>query len=204
LNAAGASSCRLCGRPLEGDHHPANREMPACISCGAHVHEGTDRCTACGRPLREVIKSNLPEGLPEEACVHWSERAASAGRTAKVSVAGILILMAGFLGIAQALLSHSPEISEGFMRTLEEAVPGMESVDNLLADYVVLQALVFVFGAVAIFGSMFVMTRSRFDMAVIGAVFGIIAVGYIFGALLSLVGLLFVITARKEFLSECG
>ncbi len=154
--------------------------------------------------MREVVRSNIPEDLSAEECVHWSDKPASAGRTAKISVAGILVLMAGFLGISQALISLAPEISEEFIRTLEEVVPGMETVDDLMADYVLLQAAFFVFGVVAIFGSMFALMGSRFDMAVIGAVFGILAVGFMLGAIFSLFGLIMVLTSRKEFLSECG
>lgn len=179
-------------------------DLSVCISCGAKAHKGAEVCSACGRPMREVIRDNIPEDLPPEECVHWSDKPASAGRTAKISVAGILVLMAGFLGISQALISLAPEISEGFIRTLEEVVPGMETVDNLMADYLLLQAAFFVFGVVAVFGSMYALMGSRFDMAVIGAVFGIPAFGFMIGALFSVFGLIMIVTSRKEFLSECG
>jgi hypothetical protein len=38
----------------------------------------------------------------------------------------------------------------------------------------------------------------------VGAVFGILAIGFLMGALLSIFGLLLIATSRKEFLPECG
>lgn len=154
--------------------------------------------------MRDVIRANLAQDLPAEACVHWSEKPASAGRTAKVSVAGILVLLAGFMGVAQALILVMPGVSEGFISAIEETVPGMEAVDNLMTDYVLVQAAFFAFGVVAIFGSMFALNASRFDMSIVGAVFGIMALGFVLGAVLSLVALLMILTSKKEFLSECG
>jgi len=203
FNRLGVEKCRLCGRPLEPEGQTADG-IPVCISCGAHQHEGAETCTACGKPMRDVVRSNLPQDLPAEECVHWSDKPASAGRTAKVSVAGILVLLAGFLGIAQAVILVTPEMSEEIVSGLEEAIPGLEAVDNLMTDYVLLQAAFFVFGVVAVFGSMFALMGSRFDMSIVGAVFGILAVGFVFGAVLSLAGLLMIATSRKEFLSECG
>lgn len=203
FNAAGAENCRLCGKTLN-QQDLASGDRPICISCGAHVHTGAETCTACGKPMRDVVRSNLPGDLSVEACVHWSEKPASASRTAKVSVAGILVLLAGFLGVAQAIISITPEVSEGFIRTLEETVPGVESIDNLMANYVIVQLAFFVFGVVAIFGSMFALMGSRFDLSLLGAVFGVVAFGFLLGSFLSLVALVLIATSRKEFLSECG
>lgn len=201
-NPTGAEICRMCGRPLT--EVPAEPGSRTCISCGLVHTKKEETCNHCGMPVRDVVRSNLPENLPVQECVHWSEAPASAGRSAKVSVAGILILLAGFLGIAQAVLALTPDIGEGFMRTYEDLVPIAEPVDNMLEDFVVLQGAVLIFGAVAIFGSMFALNQSRFDMAIVGAVFGILAVGFLMGALLSIFGLILIATSRKEFLPECG
>ncbi len=151
-----------------------------------------------------MIKKNLAEDLPAEECVHWSEGPSSAGRAAKVMVAGILILMAGVLGIAQSVLSLSPDLGEGFLDAYEDLVPGASSTGDVLDEYVLLQIAVFVFGVVAIFGSMFALNQSRFDMAAVGAVSGILAIGLLFGAFLSFVALIVLLTSRKHFSPECG
>ena len=201
-NPAGAKICRLCGKPL--DEVRSDTDSRACISCGLVHTKKEETCSHCGMPVRELVSRNLPGDLPVQECVHWSEKPASAGRSAKVSVAGILILIAGFLGIAQAVFAFTPEIGEGFIRTYEDLVPWAETVDTALEDFVVLQGAALIFGAVAIFGSMFALNRSRFDMAVVGAVFGILAIGFFMGALFSVFGLLLIATSRKEFLPECG
>ena len=201
-NPSNATACRICGRPLTAAH--ADTDSRACISCGQVHTKKEETCSHCGMPLREVAVQNLPGDLPTQECVHWSEAPASAGRSAKVSVAGVLVLIAGFLGIAQAVFAFTPDIGEGFMRTYEDLIPMAEPVDSLLEDFVVLQGAILVFGVVAIFGSMFALNRSRFDMALVGAVFGILAVGFFMGALFSILGLLLIATSRKEFLPECA
>lgn len=167
------------------------------------MESASETCNSCGMPVKDLIRSNLPENLHPEECVHWSEKPASAGRSAKVSVAGILILLAGFMGVFQAFFALTPEIGEGFLQTYESAIPWAESTDEVVAEYVLLQIAVFVFGAVAIFGSMFALNGSRFDYAMVGAVSGILAIGLLLGAFLSLVALILVATSRKTFLSEC-
>jgi len=202
-NLATATTCRVCGRSL-AEHGSTDEGARACISCGQVHTRKEETCNHCGMPVREVVSRNLPGDLPVQECVHWSEAPASAGRSAKVSVAGILVLLAGFLGIAQAVFALTPDIGEGFMRTYEDLVPWAQPVDSLLEDFIVMQGAALVFGVVAIFGSMFALNQSRFDMAVVGAVFGILAIGFLMGALLSIFGLLLIATSRKEFLPECG
>ena len=154
--------------------------------------------------MRHLVESNMPGEVDAQECVHWSDKPSTPGRAARVMMAGILILIAGVLGVAQAALALSPEIGEGFKDAYESLVPGASATDDILDDYVLLQIAVFVFGVLAIFGSTFALTQSRFDASLIGGVFGILAIGFLFGAFLSLVGVILVATSRKQFLSECA
>ena len=154
--------------------------------------------------MRDLVESNIPGEMNAQECVHWSDKPSSSGRAARVMMAGILILIAGVLGVAQAALALSPGLAEGFMDAYEDLVPGASATDEVLDDYVLLQIAVFVFGVLAIFGSMFALMQSRFDMSLIGGVFGILAIGFLFGAFLSLVGVILVATSRRQFLSECA
>ena len=190
-NAPGAKNCRICGEHLEHTYKIVDG-VYVCTSCGARNPEGTELCNSCKTPLRNIVRSNLPQDVSEQECVHWSDKPSSSGRAAKVMMAGVLILMAGVLGIAQSVLALSPDLGEGFMEAYEDIVPGASATGDVLDEYDLLQIGVFVFGAIAIFGSMFALTQSRFDMSLVGGVFGILAVGFLFGAFLSLVGLLLV------------
>ncbi|HUV60756.1 MAG TPA: zinc ribbon domain-containing protein [Thermoplasmata archaeon] len=202
-NSVDATSCRMCGKHLKHTYRVVDG-VPVCTSCGASNPEGADLCNSCHTPLRELIENNLPANLPAEECVHWSEGPSSPGRAAMVMVAGILILMAGVLGVAQSVLSLSPDLGEGFLDAYEDIVPGASTTGDLLNQYALLQVGVFVFGVIAIFGSMFALNRSRFDMSVVGAVSGILAIGLLFGAFLSLVALIVLLTSRKNFDPECA
>jgi ribosomal protein L40E len=203
VNPSDATNCRICGKHLRHTYRVVDG-VPVCTTCGAGNPEGADLCNSCHTPLRELIEDNLPADLPAEECVHWSEGPSSPGRTAMVLVAGILILMAGVLGIAQSVLSLSPALGGGFLDAYENAVPGASTTGDLLDQYMLLQVCVFVFGVIAIFGSMFALNQSRFDMSIVGAVSGILAIGLLFGAFLSLVALIVLLTSRRHFDPKCA
>ncbi len=201
-NPLGATVCRMCGGPL-GHEHVRAPGSAVCSKCGQAVDEGAALCNACTRPAREVLMSNLPEEAAPLECVHWSEKPAAAGRSARVAVAGILILMAGALGIGQAVLALDPGLSGSIVDIIESSVPWAEAVDDMVATYLALQAWMLVAGLVAIFGGVFALTGTRFEFAVLGGVLGTLAIGFLMGMFLGLVGLLLLLVSRKEFLPEC-
>jgi ribosomal protein L40E len=202
-NRSDATNCRICGAHLKHTYEEV-RGVMVCRTCGAKNPDGAELCNACKTPFRELVESNLPSDIPAEACVHWSEEPSAAGRTARVLMAGILILMAGVLGIVQSVLALSPGLGEGFLNAYEDLVPGASATGEVLDQYTLLQVAVFVFGVLAIFGSMFALGESRFDMSVVGGVAGVLAIGLILGAFLSIVALLLLVTSRKSFDPECG
>lgn len=202
VNGKGAETCRLCGEPLT-HHHVAQPGSRLCAQCGKPVDGSGGICNACTRPARDVIMSNLPKEVSATECVHWSERPAAAGRSARVMMAGILILVAGSLGVGQAAVSLDPDLTESMMDAVEAAVPWAESVDEMLTEYAVLQVFVLVSSVIALAGGVFALTRTRFEFALIGGVFGMAAIGFLMGAFLALVGVLLLATSRKDFLPEC-
>jgi hypothetical protein len=167
------------------------------------LDDGAEICNACTRPARDVIISNLPKDVSPIECVHWSEKPATAGRSARVVMAGILIMMAGALGIGQSVVTLSPDLSSSLMDTIEGVVPWSGTVGDAVAEYVMLQAWVFIAGLLAIAGGVFALTETRFELAVMGGIFGILAVGFLMGSFLGLVGVLLLAVSRKDFLPEC-
>lgn len=201
-NPGDAGKCRACGKMIPHEHVPSPGSR-VCAHCGQPLAEGAELCNACTRPVREVVMSNLPKNVGETECVHWSEKPAASGRSARVAMAGILVLMAGALGIGQAVVALDPELSESFVSAIEGMLPMSETVDDWVAEYVVLQAWTFLAGLVAIAGGVFALTGTRYELAVIGAVFSVLSIGFFLGAFLGLVGLLLIAFSRKEFLPEC-
>ena len=139
-----------------------------------------------------------------EACVHWSEAAKEPIRTTGIAVAGILILLAGFLGIIHSTLSLAPELGQDFIDAYESWIPQGEFMDSLMSDYDFYAGVVFVFSVLAVAFSMFALRITNFTGAVLGSIFGILAIGFMLGAFLSLIGLFFLLAYRKEFLLACG
>ncbi|MEM0343212.1 MAG: hypothetical protein QXJ32_04935 [Thermoplasmata archaeon] len=139
-----------------------------------------------------------------EACVHWSEASKQAIRTAGIKVAGVLILVAGFMGVTHSTLSLSPEFGGDFLDAYEAWIPPGAFLDSLMADHSLYAGLVFVFGVGAVACSMFALRITSFRGAVLGGVLGILAVGFLLGAAFSLLALILLVVYKKEFLLACG
>lgn len=66
-----------------------------------------------------------------------------------------------------------------------------------------LQAWTVTASLLAIAGGVFALTRTRYELALMGGVSSIAAIGFFIGAFLALVAVLLLATSRKEFLPEC-
>jgi hypothetical protein len=202
LNPLGADKCRICGNSLSHEH-VRTPGSSVCANCGQPLEPGAELCNSCKMPARNVIMSNLPEQVGDTECVHWSEKPAAAGRSARVAMAGIMILIAGALGIGQAVVALDPDLSESFASAIEGVLPWSGDAGQWVAEYVILQVWTLIAGLLAIAGGVFALTETRFEFAVMGGIFGVLAIGFLIGAFLGLVGLLLIAFSRKEFLPEC-
>lgn len=122
---------------------------------------------------------------------------------AGVDMAGVLILLAGFLGITHSLLSLLPGTDSEILATYGSWVPPGDILNDLLETYWFYAGLMLLFGIMAVAMSMFVFNRSRFDGALAAGVFGILSIGFLFGAFFAIVGLLLIANSKREFLPEC-
>jgi len=121
-----------------------------------------------------------------------------------IDMAGILILVAGALGITHALLSALPSTSTDIMYHYERIIPAGKFLNGVIQDNDFLAILMFAAGALAMGLSMSVFKRSNLMLAFTGAVLGIIAIGFLLGAFFALVGLLLIAVSRREFMLECS
>lgn len=202
INPSEAERCRICGNSMTHEHvrEPGSA---VCAHCGQPLEPGAELCNSCKMPAKQIIMSNLPKQAQDTECVHWSEKPAAAGRSARVAMAGILILIAGALGIGQAVVALNPDLSESFADIIEGVLPWGETMGDWVAEYVILQVWTLIAGLVAIAGGIFALTGTRFEFAVLGGIFSVLAIGFLMGAFLGLVGLLIIAFSRKEFLPEC-
>jgi len=159
-----------------------------CPHCQAENPPGTKECSICQKRIVPVSPGaqNRPVVIRSDEWEEkrgWEDIPHQARRIAWVSLGGILVIMAGAFGLADAVF-----------------------VFGLAADYSILDAesatcgiLMIVFGVIAIMGGIMAILRLQFPLAVIGAVSGILAYGCILGSLLSIIGLVLIMAMKKEF-----
>jgi len=99
-------------------------------------------------------------------------------------IGGILILIAGVLGVFWGLLLMASIASIG-----DYDAGGSTCCSGLFC----------LFGLIAIAGSFSAIGRNSVTFAVIGGVFGILSLGFFIGALLALIGVILVAIAHNEF-----
>jgi len=192
----------MCGHPL----HKSDAEIQKCPDCGSMASPvGADKCVACGRSFGTLLAASAEiNAAKSDQCEHWSETPAHEVRTAKIGMAAILILLAGSLGITHALLSVLPNVGSDILSKYEDLVPPGKVLNGILGDYVLVAAMMFLTGVLAIACSMFAFMRTNFWGAMAGGVLGILAIGFLFGAFFALVGIILLATSKREFLAECA
>jgi hypothetical protein len=112
-------------------------------------------------------------------------------------VGGILILIAGIMGLAMGGIFFSINVSDldayGF-----GAITGFE--DTLQNILYVCGAIFVILGLIAIAGGFFGVRRKHWGLAILGGVLGLfILTPYFAGSLLALVGLILVAVSKKDF-----
>jgi len=183
----------------------SDTEHGKCPDCGyEHNAPDAEKCIGCGRNLT-ATRAAVAEisGSKPESCEHWSEKPTHVARTAKVGIAGVLILLSGALGVTHGLLALLPDTGGEILSRYESVVPPGEFLDEIMADSQVLSGLIVLFGLMAVALSIFAFMRSRFGGALAGAAFGILSVGFLIGAFFAIVALLLLLSSKREFIPEC-
>ncbi|OGS56135.1 MAG: hypothetical protein A3K60_07800 [Euryarchaeota archaeon RBG_19FT_COMBO_56_21] len=177
---------------------------PACPACGWDADKEAVVCPVCRADIpHESAQKKDSDTAKAEECEHWSELPTHSVRTAKVGVGGILVLLAGFLGMTHALLSVLPGTGDDILATYGSVIAPGEALNDILDSYEIFAGLMLLFGVLAVALSTFTFNRSNFDGALASGVFGVLSIGFLFGAFFALIGLLLIATSRREFIPEC-
>ncbi|MEW5747346.1 MAG: hypothetical protein AB1793_00970 [Candidatus Thermoplasmatota archaeon] len=186
INLPEAERCRMCGHLFPGAM--AGDKGIRCPYCRAENPPGSRECSVCQRGLGKV----RPEDRPRARVIKTDEWEPKAGyedaprkarRVAWVSLGGILVLIAGGLGLIDAVLVVGIEVE-------------LDIVDT---DTMICTVMIFLFALMAIMGGIMAVMRLHFPLAVIGAVSGILAFGCALGLVLSAIGLIMIIAMKREF-----
>lgn len=113
------------------------------------------------------------------------------------------MLLAGGLGMIHGVLAALPGTSKEILSNYESVIPMGKFLDGVLEDYVLVSVLMFVFGAASVALSITALKRSNYAGAVAGAIFGVMSIGFLFGAFFGLMALILLLISKREFLLEC-
>ena len=159
-----------------------------CPSCRRSVPQGTIVCPNCGFQIREEVPGPAPVSEPAPRA---SPR--SRGGMNKAGFGGTLILVSGILAILTGLyMIVDPNV---FIRMFSDI--GYTLTNDII---MVSGAVEIIFGAIAVAGGFMAIKRKAWGLAVVGGILAFLASGGLFlGALLGLIGLIFVVLGRREF-----
>lgn len=203
INVGELMRCRMCNHPL----HLSEAEVRKCPQCSSMATPlGEETCISCGwnfAATQQVPPKLAPEIKPAD-CERPAETELHTVRSFSVELAVIFMLLAGGLGIIHALLAALPDTSPEILSNYGSIIPAGRFLNDVLQDHVYISVLMFVFGALSIALSMTALKRSNYAGAIAGAVFGILSIGFLFGAFFGLMALILLAISKREFLLECA
>jgi len=210
-NPSGATFCNGCGKRLpslstsvicpfcgaDGQEYQFN-----CTKCGKEIPRGqkidplsgarttsaqTKACPICGRPMDIYASQCSYCSRPEADYSYDDSQGSYAPETELPVIGGVLILIAGVLGLLHGLLTLG---AVGEVNALGYEVPGSVTC---------CAGLMCLFGLIAVFGGYNAIKRGSVLLAIVGGILGILSIGFFIGALLSLIGIILVAVSHAEF-----
>ena len=111
---------------------------------------------------------------------------------------GVLILVSGILGLLMWVF-FTLLVVGGTSAILP--IPGFPAgMAGSLATFLLVCGLIgLVFSIIAIVGGVMGIRRKMWGLSLVGGIFGLLAIGYLLGSLLGLIGLILVAVSKKDF-----
>jgi hypothetical protein len=166
-----------------GTSTPSTRN---CVSCGRQIAWDANVCQYCGHDYRAQATATA---APKE-------------KSLLSLVGGILILIAGIMGLALGgiFIAVADAVSSGEDSLAEWGID-VAGAGDLLADILVAcGAIIIVVAIIVIIGGFFGIQRKHWGLAIVGGVLGLFLIGpYLLATIFSLVGLILVAVSKKDF-----
>lgn len=173
----------LTDSPPETSSQWAEPLMRYCTRCGKKIRADSFTCQHCGeRPWdspRDV--SGRYDAAPDD---FRYQEPRSPQQTSFPVIGGIMAILAGILAIGQGLLYAAGA-----------SMINVSGTGFLCAC----GAVDFLFGAASIMGGIAAFKREHFATAIIGAVLGMLGLGFLIGFLFGLLAVVFIAVSQKEF-----
>ncbi len=172
---AAEAAPRRPSQPSASVSHPPR--MTTCLYCGADHEADLRMCPSCGR---------LSGGPWEEQddIFNDGESVIAHGASGSLVAGGVLAMLAGVLALGQGIL----------YATASSIVPYEMTGFMCLCG-----GIGILFGLGSIAGGVFAVGRKHFGLALLGAILGMLGIGFVIGFILGLIALLLIATSKSEF-----
>lgn len=152
-----------------------------CVSCGREIAMDANVCQYCGHDYRM-------QAAP----------AAPAEKSILSLIGGILILIAGIMGLAMGGIFL---VAADNVDTLTDWGVDVAGVGDMLSDILtVCGIIVIVLALIVVVGGFFGVQRKHWGLAILGGVLGLFLLGpYMLATIFALIGLILVAVSKKDF-----
>lgn len=151
-----------------------------CVACGRTIAWDANVCSYCGKDYRQPIPGQM--------------MAPARPNTALPLVGGILLIVAGVIGIIEALVVMT---STTFLTGL---IPVAGFDTYITGILLVLGIIGLIISLFVLLGGYFATTRTHFGMAIVGSVLGLFVLSpYFIASILALVALILLAVSHHEF-----
>ena len=168
---------RLGGLRMEAANQGKTRN---CVSCGRAIAWDANVCQYCGHDFR------APAAAPPHE------------KTILSLVGGILILIAGIMGLAMGAIFL---VAANNVDTLADWGVDVAGVGDMLSDILTACGIIIiVLALIVVLGGFFGVMRKHWGLVILGGVLGLFLIGpYMLASILSLIGLVLVAVSKKDF-----
>jgi hypothetical protein len=117
-------------------------------------------------------------------------------QTIKPVLAGVFLIIAGIEGLA---LGGILAIFGGFIEETLGSMPGGSGIGDIL---MVCGIMLMIFGILALIGGIMSATRKSWGLALMGSIFGLFCLGFVFleASILSFIALILIAISKDEFM----
>jgi hypothetical protein len=168
---------RLGGLRMEASNEGKTRN---CVSCGRAIAWDANVCQYCGHDFR------APAAAPPHE------------KTVLSIVGGILILIAGIMGLAMGAIFI---VASDNVDTLTDWGVDVAGVGDMVSDILLACGIiVIVLAIIVLLGGFFGVMRKHWGLVILGGVLGLLLIGpYMLASIFSLIGLILVAVSKKDF-----
>jgi len=150
-----------------------------CVSCGREIPMDANVCQYCGHDYRVQAGPAVPKE-----------------KSALSLIGGILILIAGLMGLALGGIMIAIDVDQ-----LADYGVDVAGIGDMIEDILTVCGAIFiVLGLIAVVGGFFGVMRKHWGIVILGGVLGLFVLGpYMLGSLFALIGLILVAVSKKDF-----